>query len=165
MPLKSKNPARPPLKTPQPMTLKSKKVARPITQTPHPDSDPVGFAGVLAQTSMQLEEAYHTQLRAFLRKFALVRFAPAVRRSISAAVTAEGGPVSFEVTLTFYPPDASGFARVDGALITPVAELAAEAEPAKPVDDPAYVDVQGLFGQTVRMHRPAGGWRKRGRRR
>ena len=164
MALMSKKRARPPIKTTQPMTLKSKKVARPPIKPPNQDPDPVGLAQVLAQTSTQLEAAYQERWRAFLRKFDLVKFAPPVRRSISAAVTAQGGPVSFDVTLTFYPPDASGFARVDGALITPVAELAAEAEPAKQVDDPAYVDVQGLFGQTVRVPRPKGGWRKRGRR-
>ena len=67
----------------------------------------------------------------------------------------------FAATLTVYPRDASGFARVDGALETP----SEEPQPAGPADDPAYVDVQGLFGQTVRVPRPKGGWRKRGRRR
>ena len=81
------------------------------------------------------------------------------------AGTAQEWPVTLHATLTVYPRGASRFARVDGALITPVAELAAEAEPAKQVDDPAYVDVQGLFGQTVRMRRPKGGWRNRSRRR
>ena len=134
-------------------------------QAPNQDPDPVGFAQVLAETSAQLEEAYQTQLRAFLRKFLLVRFEPAVRRSISAAVTAQGGPVTLPATLTVYPRDASGMVRVDGALITSVAELADDPQPAEQSDDPAYVDVQGLFGQTVRMHRPKGGWRKRSRRR
>jgi hypothetical protein len=32
----------------------------------------LGFARVLAETSAQLEEAYHAQLRAFLRKNLLV---------------------------------------------------------------------------------------------
>jgi hypothetical protein len=137
---------------------------RPPIRTPHPDTDPLGFAQVLAETSAQLQEAYYAQLRAFLRKFVFVGFEPAVRRSIFAAVTARGRPVSVDFRITFYPPDASGLFRAGGELITPVAELA-EAEPAKQVDDPEYVDYKGLFGQTVRMHRPKGGWRKRGRRR
>jgi hypothetical protein len=105
--------ARPPIKRTQPLTLKSKKFAQPRVKPPNPDA--LGFAQVLAETSAKLEEAYHARLRTFLRKFDLVRFEPAVRRSIFAAVTAQGGPASFDVTLTFYPPDASGFARVDGA--------------------------------------------------
>ncbi len=117
--------------------------------------------------SAQLQQAYDAQLRAFLRKFLLVGgLAPAVRRSISAAVTAQGGPVSFDVTLTFYPPDASGFARVIGELITPVAELAREVEHDEQSDDPEYgPQFTGLFGEAVRMRRPKGGWRKSGRRR
>ena len=143
------------------MALTSKKVARPTTQTPHQDPDPAGLFPALSA-----QQAYHAQLRAFLRKFLLVGgLAPAVRRSIFAAVTARGRPVSVDFRITFYPPDASGFFRADGELITPVAELAAEAEPAKESDDPDYVDVQGLFGETVRMRRPKGGWRSRGRRR
>ena len=122
--------------------------------------------GLFPALSAQLKQAYHAQLRALLRKFLLVGgLAPAVRQSIFVAVTARGRPVSVDFRITFYPPDASGFFRADGELITPVAELAAEAEPAKQVDDPEYVDVQGLFGETVRMRRPKGGWRNRGRRR
>jgi hypothetical protein len=153
--------ARPPIKRTQPMTLKSKKLARPPIKPRSQDLDPVGFAQVLAETSAQLEEAYHTRLRALLRKFDLVRFEPAVRRSIFAAVTAQGGPVSFDVTLTFYPPDATGFARVVGELKTPTAERSAKPQP----DDPEYGPwIKSLFGERVRMRRPRGGWRKFARR-
>ena len=83
-----------------------------------------------------------------------------------------GQPVSADFRITFYPADASGFFPADGELMTPVAELAAEAEPDWQSDwpsdwqsdDPDYVDVEGLFDKTVRMYRPKGGWRKPGRR-
>ena len=147
------------------MTSTLKKVARPTTQTPNKDPDPVGFAGTLAAISAQLEDAYYARLRAFLGVFLLVRLAPAVLRRIFAAVTARGRPASVDFRITFYPPDASGFFRADGELMTPVAELAAEAEPDEQSDDPEYVDFEGLFGNTVRMRRPKGGWRKFSRRR
>jgi hypothetical protein len=102
-----------------------------------------------------------------LRKFLLVGgLPPAVRPSIFAPVTARGRPVSVDFRITFYPPDASGFARVIGELITPVAELATEAEHDEQSDDPEYgPQFTGLFGEPVRMRRPKGGWGKRGRRR
>ena len=50
----------------------AKKLARPPIKPPNLDPDPLGFARVLAETSAQLEEAYHAQLRAFLRKNLLV---------------------------------------------------------------------------------------------
>jgi hypothetical protein len=112
------------------MTLKSKKVTRPTIRTPKEDADPLGFAAKLA-------EAYHAQLRAFLRRNLLVGgLAPAVHRRIFAAVTARGRPVDVDFRITFYPPDASGFFRADGALKTPVAELTAEPRPDQQPDDP-----------------------------
>ena len=137
----------------------AKKVVRPPIKPPNPDPDPVGFAQVLAETSAQLEEAYHTRLRALLRKFLLVRFEPAVLQRIVDAGTAQEWPITLPATLSVYPRDASGFARVDGALQTPFEE----SQPAGPVDDPEYVDVNGLFGQTVRVNRPKRGWRNKGR--
>ena len=96
------------------MKSTSKKVARPTTRTPKEDADPVGFASVLAEKSAKLEEAYHARLRAFLLKFLLVKLKPAVRRRIIEAATAQGRPVSFDLRITVYPRDASGFARVVG---------------------------------------------------
>jgi hypothetical protein len=160
MAMTTKKPARLPSQRIQPLALQSKQRARPPLQAPDPDADPLGFAQVIAEISAQLEEAYHTRLRALLRKFDLLRFVPALRRSISAAVTAQGGPVSFDVTLTFYPPDASAFALVIGELKPHTAERSAKPQPAEP-DDPDYGPwITGLFGERVRMRRPKGGWRK-----
>jgi hypothetical protein len=104
------------------MTLKSRKLVRPTSRTPKEDADPLGLFPALSE---QLKQTYDAEVRAFLRKFLLVGgLAPAVRRSISAAVTARGRPVRVDFRITFYPPDASGFFRADGELITPVAELA-----------------------------------------
>jgi hypothetical protein len=64
------------------MTLKSKKVAQRTTQTPNEDPDPMGFGTTLAELVAELKDAYHTQLRAFLLKFLLVRLEAAVRRRI-----------------------------------------------------------------------------------
>jgi hypothetical protein len=141
----------------------AKKVARPPNKPQNPEADPLRlFPGL----SVQLQQTYDAQLRAFLHKFVFVRLAPAVRRSISAAVTAQGGPVSVDFRITFYPPDASGFLRANGELITPVAALAPEGERDEQSDDPEYgPQFTGLFGEHVRMRRPKGGWRKSGRRR
>jgi hypothetical protein len=145
------------------MTLKSRKLVRPTSRTPKEDADPLGLFPALSE---QLKQTYDAEVRAFLRKFLLVGgLAPAVRRSISAAVTARGRPVRVDFRITFYPPDASGFFRADGELITPVAELAPEAERDEQSDDPEYgPQFMGLFGEPVRVHRPKGGWGKRSRR-
>jgi hypothetical protein len=141
------------------MTLKSKKSARPIARTPKEDADPLGFAA-------KLTEAYHAQLRAFLRRNLLVGgLAPAVRRRIFAAVTARGRPVDVDFRITFYPPNASGFFRADGKLETSLAEISDEHLPDQQPDDPEYGPwINGLFGP-VRARRPKRGWRKLGHRR
>jgi hypothetical protein len=140
----------------------SKKVTRPTTRTPAQDADPVGLLPALYA---KLAEAYYAQLRAFLRKFTLVRFEPAVHRRIVDAGTNHGGPVSFPATLTVYPRDAKGFARVVGRLETPVAELWDDDQPEKESDAPEQY-VTTIFGEQV----PAsllktGRWRRIGRRR
>ena len=61
------------------MKSTSKKIARPTIRTLKEDADPVGLLPTL---SAKLAEAYHAQLRAFLRRFLLVRFEPAVQRRI-----------------------------------------------------------------------------------
>ena len=104
------------------MTSKLKKVARPTTKAPNDSPDPVGFGTSLAHMIAELQHAYRARLHAFLRKFTLLQLSPAVRRSIFAAVTAQGRPVSFDFRITFYPPDASGFLRAVGALKTPSGE-------------------------------------------
>jgi hypothetical protein len=133
------------------MALTSKKGARPTTKALNDDPDPVGFGRVFAEIYAKLEEAYHAQLRAFLRRNLLVGgLAPAVRRRIFAAVTARGRPVDADFRITFYPPDASGFFRADGALKTPVAELTAETEPDEESDAPErgpYITT--LFGEKL----------------
>ena len=146
------------------MTLKSKpvatakKVARPPVKHPHPDPDPdpMGFRRVLAEISTKLTEIYQERLDVLLSKYLLVEFEPAELQRIIDAGT-EWPPVTLPATLTIYPRDALGFAHVYGA-------LPEESQPAGPPDDPAYVDVQGLFGK-VRKYRPKGGWRKLSRRR
>ncbi len=160
----SKKPARSPIKQTPSLALPSKQGVRPPIRTTHADADPLGLFPALSE---QLQQTYDAQLRAFLRKFLLIGgVAPAVRRSIFAAVTARGRPVSVDFRITFYPPEASGYFRADGDLITPVAELATEAERDEQADDPEYgPQFTGLFGEPVRMRRPKGGWRKSGRRR
>jgi hypothetical protein len=148
------------------MALISKKGARPTTKALNDDPDPVGFGRVFAEIYAKLEEAYQARLRVFLLKFLLVKLKPAVRRSIFAAVTARGRPVSFDFRITFYPPDASGFYRAVGALKTPSAELWDEHSPDEEQDDPEGVYITSLFtGKPVWVARPKRGWRKLGRRR
>ena len=113
------------------MTSPLKKLAQPTTRKPNEDPDPLGFAA-------KLEEAYQEWLRALLRDNLIVKLKPAKLRGVVAAGTARGQPVSFPLTITVDPGDASGFARVVGKLETPVAELAAEAEPDEQSDDPDY---------------------------
>jgi hypothetical protein len=160
MPLPSKKPARRPSQKIRPLAPPSKQSARPTI--PNPDS--LGFFPAL---SAQLQQAYFAQLSAFLRRNLIVGgVAPAVLRSIFAAVQARGQPVSVDLRVTVSPPDASGFFPADGQLITPLTELAAEAEPTAPDDDPEYgPSFTGLFGETVRMRRPKRGWGKGSRRR
>ena len=148
------------------MTSTPKKFVRPTTRKPNEDADPVGFAGTLAAIYAQLEDAYYARLRAFLCVFLLIKLAPAVLRGMLDAVTAQRGPVGFDLRVTIYPRNARGFFRAVGELKTPVAELAAEAEPDEQSDDPEYgPPFIGLFGKRVRARRPKGGWRKPGRRR
>ena len=75
------------------MALTSKKRARPTTKSPNDGLDPVGFGATLAEIIAELQDAYRARLHAFLRMFLLLGLAPAVRRSIFAAVTARGRPV------------------------------------------------------------------------
>jgi hypothetical protein len=145
------------------MPLTSKKVARPPIKPPNQDPDPLGFAQVLAEISAELEEKYQQRLGDLLRKFLLVEFEPAeLQRIIDAGTAQEWPPATLPATLTVYPCDASGFARVDGALETP----SEEPSPPAPADDPPYgPSFTGLFGEPVRMRRPKGGWGKGSRRR
>jgi hypothetical protein len=139
----------------------SKKLAQRTIPTPKPHPDPLGIAKVVAEISPRLEEAYYAWLNALLRKFVLVGFEPAVLQRIVDAGTAQGRPVTVHVTLTIHPRDASGFARVDGALKTP----AAKRRPDDP-DDPEYgPSMKSLFGrgELVRARRPTRGWRNQGR--
>ena len=124
----------------------AKKVARPPIRTPHPDTDPLGFAQVLAEISAELAEKYQTQLRAFLRKFDPIRFEPAVRQRIRAAETASGGPATFLVALTVHPRDASGFPRLVGRSATPF-EAPQPDEPPDAAEDGEYI--RGLFGDKI----------------
>jgi hypothetical protein len=143
-------------------TLK-KKLARPTTRKPNQGPDPVGLFPALSE---KLKEAYQAQLHAFLRQNLIFEgLPPAVRRSIFAAVTARGQPVSADFRITFYPADAFGFFAAVGELITPVAEFATEVQRDEQSDDPEYVDVEGLFGNIVRRRRPKRGWRSLVRRR
>ena len=138
------------------MALTSKtKLPRSTTKTPSEDADPLGFAA-------KLEEAHQEWLRVFLRDNLIVKLKPAKLRGVVGAGTARGEPVSFPLTITVDPGDASGFARVVGKLETPVAELAAEAEPDEQPDasEPYII---GLFGDKIpvsRIKRIKPKWRK-----
>jgi hypothetical protein len=148
------------------MKSTSKKVTRPTTKALNNDPDPVGFGTTLAEIIAELKDAYHARLHAFLRRFVLVRFEPAVHRRVVDAGTNHGGPVSFPATITVYPRDATGFARVVGKLETPFPEPSDEHLPDEQPDDPEGVYVPSMFtGKPVWMARPKGGWRKFGRRR
>jgi hypothetical protein len=85
------------------------------------DPDPLGLFPALSE---QLQQTYYAQLRAFQRKFDLVRFEPAARQRIRAAETPPGGPATFLVALTVHPRDASGFPRLIGRLPTPLRSAA-----------------------------------------
>ena len=130
------------------MALTSKKRARPTTKSPNDGLDPVGFGATLAEIIAELEDAYRARLHAFLRKFTLVTLASAARRHIFAVVTAQGRPVSFDIRITFYPPDASGFYRAVGALKTPVAGLWDDDQPDEESDAPEQY-VTTIFGEQV----------------
>jgi hypothetical protein len=121
------------------------------------DPDPLGFGTTLAETIAELQDVYRERLRAFLEVSARLDLVPPVRRRIFDAATARGRPVSLDFTITFYPPDASGFRRAVAELQTPLTELADEAEPD---DGPEYMDYNTLFDGVVRKYRPKGGWRK-----
>ena len=150
MAMTTKKPARLPSQRIPPLALQSKQRARPTVPTPEPDLDPLGFAQVIAEISAQLEEAYYAQLRAFLRKFVLVEFEPAVRLRIRAAETAEDGPVTLPITLTIHPRDASGFPRLVGALETSFADP----PPDEPDDAPEFGPyIVGMFGDKIPLDR------------
>jgi hypothetical protein len=65
-------------------------------------------------------------------------------------------------TLTVYPRDASGFARVDGALEMPF-EAPPPDEPPEPAEDGPYI--QGLFGNKIPVSHLKPPRRSQGRRR
>jgi hypothetical protein len=102
-------------------------------------------------------------LRAFLRKFDLVRFEPAVRQRIRAAETAPGGPATFLVALTVHPRDASGFPRLVGKLATPFEEPQPDEAPDAAEDGGEYI--RGLFGDKIPASRLKPVRRSKGRRR
>jgi len=112
--------------------------------------------------SEQLKQTYDAQLRAFLRKVDLVRFAPAVRQRIRAAETAPGGPATFLVALTVHPRDASGFPRLVGRLQTPF-EASLSVEAPDPAEEGKYI--RGLFGDKIPVSRLKPAQRSKGRRR
>jgi len=131
------------------MISKLKKVARPTTKAPNEDPDPVGFGTTLTQMIAGLEVAYRARLHAFLRKFTLVTLAPAARRQVFSAVTAQGRPVSFDLRITFYPPDASGFCRAVGALKTPSGEVDEDQLDEQPDDAERGPYVTSIFGEKI----------------
>jgi hypothetical protein len=117
-------------------TSKKKKFARPIARTTSEDADPLGFAA-------KLEEAYYAQLLAVLRRNLIVGLEPRVLRRIADVGTAQGRPVTFPLTITVHPRDASGFALVVGELDTFYLPLDSSSDPSltslfpeKPVPPP-----------------------------
>ena len=143
----------------QPLALRSKQLARPTIPTPEPDPDPLGLFPALSE---QLQQTYYAQLRAFQRKFDLVRFEPAARQRIRAAETPPGGPATFLVALTVHPRDASGFPRLIGRLPTPFEAPQAD-EPPDAAEEGKYI--RGLFGDKIPVSRLKPAQRSKGRRR
>ena len=109
-------------------------------------------ATLFAEIFAKLEEAYHARLRVFLLKFLLVRLKPALRRRIIKAATAQGRPVSFDLRITVHPRDASGFARVVGALLSDDSRGGDQPDhpPDTPEDGPYII---GLFGKPIPVSR------------
>jgi hypothetical protein len=76
------------------------------------------------------------------------------------AATVQGKPVNYDLSITAYPRQAHGLARVVGELKAPRDEPQAD-EPEDNPDDPDYGPyINTLFGERVRMPRPSGGWKK-----
>ncbi len=155
----TKKPARPPSKQIPPQALPLKQGVRPPIKPRNPNADPLGLFPALSE---QLKQTYDAQLRAFLRKVDLVRFAPAVRQRIRAAETASGGPATFLVALTVHPRDASGFPRLVGRLPTPFEAPQAD-EPPDAAEEGKYI--RGLFGDKIPVSRLNPAPRSKGRRR
>jgi hypothetical protein len=158
MTLKPKKPARLSSKMIRPLALPSKQRTRPPIKSKHPDADPLGLFPALFE---QLEQAYHEQVRALLRKFDLIKFEPGVRQRIRAAETASGGPVTFLVALTVHPRDASGFPRLVGKLAPPFQQPQPE-QPPDAAEEEEYIDT--IFGEKIPASRLKPGRRSRGRR-
>jgi hypothetical protein len=111
-----------------------------------------------------LQHAYRARLHAFLRKFTLVTLAPAVRRHIFAAVTAQGRPVAFDFRITFYPPDASGFFRAVGVLKMPSGEVDEDQLDEQPDTAERGPYVTSIFGEKIPASRLKTKRRRFGRR-
>jgi hypothetical protein len=106
----------------------------------------LGFGKVLAEIDGELADAYYARVDAFLEKHIIVGFAPAAHRRILAAATRRGGPAALATGLKVHPRDASGFAGVDGALLSDVLSDADQLDEQPDASEPYII---GLFGDKI----------------
>ena len=128
------------------MPMKSKQLPRPANGARSQSVDPLGFGKVLDEIDGELAQAYYARVHAFLEKYIIVGFAPAAHQRILAAATRRGGPAALATGLKVHPRDASGFARVDGALLSDVLADADQLEEQSDASEPYFI---GLFGDKI----------------
>ena len=102
------------------MPMKSNQLARSTNRARSQSVDPLGFGKVLDEMDGEVAQAYYARWRVFLEKHIIVDFAPAAHQRILAAAPRRGGPAALATALKVHPRDASGFARVDGTLLSDV---------------------------------------------
>ena len=137
------------------MALTSKKRARPTTKSPKEGADPLGL--LPSRYIAKLKEAYYARLHAFLgRNHSSSDDSRRPRVGTSWRGHGPGTPVSFDLMITVYPRDATGFARAVGALETPVAEPSDEISPTRSPTIRRRV-LTTIFGEQFGCPDPSGG--------
>ena len=131
------------------MPMKSQNLPRSTNRTRSQSVDPLGFGKVLDEIDGELAQAYYARVHAFLEKYIIVGFAPAAHQRILAAATSRG-PAALATGLKVHPRDASGFARVDGALLSDALADADQLEEQSDASEPYFI---GLFGDKIPLSR------------
>ena len=128
------------------MPMKSQNLPRPSNRTRSPSVDPLGFGKVLAEIDGELARAYYARVHAFLEQYIIVDFGPAAHQRILAAGTRRGGPAALATGPKVHPRDASGFVRVDGALLS---DVLADADQLEEQSDASEPHILSLFGEQI----------------